>query len=73
MMRDRRPSWQYERWSLADIARIDDNYFQWLSRMPLARPLQRAIGELVAERSGAAEALASRADTEKATPGPPSR
>jgi curved DNA-binding protein CbpA len=47
---------QYEGWSLADIAKIDDNYLQWLSRMPIGRPLQGEITALLAERS-AAEAL----------------
>jgi curved DNA-binding protein CbpA len=48
---------QYEGWSLADIANVDENYPLWLSRMPIGRSLQREIGELVAERSAAAEAL----------------
>jgi len=48
---------QYEGWSLADIANVDENYLLWLSRMPVGRPLQREIGELVAERAAAAEAL----------------
>jgi curved DNA-binding protein CbpA len=48
---------QYEGWSLADIANVDENYLLWLSRMPVGRPLQREISELVAERSAAAEAL----------------
>ena len=47
---------QYEGWSLADIARIDDNYLLWLSRMPVGRPLQHEIAELLAERSAAEEA-----------------
>jgi curved DNA-binding protein CbpA len=48
---------QYEGWSLADIANVDENYLLWLSRMPIGRSLQREIGELVAERSAAAGAL----------------
>ena len=44
---------QYEGWSLADIAKIDDNYLQWLSRMPIGRPLQGEIAEILAERSAA--------------------
>jgi curved DNA-binding protein CbpA len=47
---------QYEGWSLADIAKVDDNYLQWLSRMPIGRPLQGEIAELLAERSAAEEA-----------------
>ena len=47
---------KYEGWSLAEIAKIDDNYLLWLSRMPVGRPLQREIGELLAERSAAVEA-----------------
>jgi molecular chaperone DnaJ len=47
---------QYEGWSLTDIARIDDNYLQWLSRMPIGRPLQREITQLLAEQAAAAEA-----------------
>jgi len=47
---------KYEGWSLADIARVDDNYLLWLSRMPVGRPLQREIGELVAERSASKDA-----------------
>ena len=43
----------YEGWSLADIAKVDDNYLQWLSRMPVGRPLQREISELLVERSAA--------------------
>jgi molecular chaperone DnaJ len=48
---------QYEGWSLADIANVDENYLLWLSRMPIGRSLQREISELVAERSAAAEAF----------------
>jgi hypothetical protein len=47
---------QYEGWSLADIAKVDENYLRWLSRMPVGRPLQREIGELLAERSASEEA-----------------
>jgi hypothetical protein len=47
---------QYEGWSLADIAKFDENYLHWLSRMPIGRPLQREIAQLLAERSAAAEA-----------------
>ena len=47
---------QYEGWSLAEIAIVDDNYLQWLSRMPIGRPLQGEISELLAERSAASEA-----------------
>lgn len=47
---------QYEGWSLADIARIDDNYLLWLRRMPIGRRLQREIDELVTELSAADEA-----------------
>ena len=47
---------QYEGWSLADIAKVDENYLRWLSRMPVGRPLQREIGELLADRSASEEA-----------------
>jgi curved DNA-binding protein CbpA len=47
---------QYEGWSLADIANVDDNYLHWLSRMPIGRPLQGEIRELLAQRSAAFEA-----------------
>jgi molecular chaperone DnaJ len=46
---------QYEGWSLADVARIDDNYVLWLSRMPIGRRLQREIGDLLAERAAEEE------------------
>jgi hypothetical protein len=35
---------QYEVWSLADIAKFHANSLEWLSRMPIGRPL-REIGE----------------------------
>ncbi len=47
---------RYEGWSLGDIAKVDENYLQWLSRMPVGRPLQREITKLLAERSAAMEA-----------------
>ena len=47
---------QYEGWSLADIAKVDENYLLWLSRMPIGRHLQREIGEVVAERSAREDA-----------------
>ena len=47
---------RYEGWSLGDIAKVDDNYLLWLSRMPIGRSLHREIAELVAEQSAAAEA-----------------
>jgi molecular chaperone DnaJ len=47
---------RYEGRSLGEIARIDENYLQWLSRMPVGRPLQREITLLLAERSAAMEA-----------------
>jgi molecular chaperone DnaJ len=46
---------QYEGWSLAEIAKIDTNYLLWLSRMPVGRPLQREIGQVLAERAAAEE------------------
>jgi hypothetical protein len=46
---------QYEGWSLADIAEIDENYLHWLSRMTIGRPLRREISTLLAERSAALE------------------
>ena len=47
---------RYEGWSLANIARVDEDYLRWLSRMPVGRPLQREISQLLAERSAALEA-----------------
>ena len=47
---------QYDGWSLAEIARVDDNYLLWLSRMPIGRHLQQEISELLAERSAAEQA-----------------
>jgi curved DNA-binding protein CbpA len=47
---------KYEGWSLAEIARIDDNYLLWLSRMPVGRPLQHEIAELLGERTASEEA-----------------
>src|SRR5262245_34586249 len=41
---------QYEGWSLADIAKVDENYLLWLSRMPVGRPLQREITEVLDKR-----------------------
>ncbi len=51
---------RYEGWSLGDIAKVDDNYLLWLSRMPIGRSLHREIAELVAEQSAAAEARRPR-------------
>jgi molecular chaperone DnaJ len=47
---------QYEGSSLADIARIDENYLLWLRRMPIGRRFQREIDELLAERTDAEKA-----------------
>jgi len=47
---------KYEGWALDEIGKVDDNYLLWLVRMPVGRPLQREIGELLAERSAAVEA-----------------
>jgi molecular chaperone DnaJ len=46
---------RYEGWSLGHIAKLDENYLLWLSRMPVGRPLQREIAQLLAERSAAVE------------------
>jgi molecular chaperone DnaJ len=46
---------QYEGWSLAEIAKIDENYLLWLSRMPVGRPLQREIAQVLAERTPSEE------------------
>jgi molecular chaperone DnaJ len=43
----------YEGWSLAEIAKIDENYLLWLSRMPVGRPLQREIKQVLDERTAA--------------------
>jgi len=51
---------RYEGWSLGDIAKVDENYLQWLCRMPVGRPLQREITKLLAERSAAMEARRPR-------------
>jgi molecular chaperone DnaJ len=48
---------RYEGWSLGHVAKLDENYLLWLSRMPVGRPLQREISQLLAERSAAAEAI----------------
>jgi molecular chaperone DnaJ len=48
---------RYEGWSLADIARYDDDYLEWLSRTQAGRPLRREISEVLAERTAALEAL----------------
>lgn len=48
---------RYEGWSLADIVRYDDDYLLWLGRTQTGRPLRREIGELVAERAAAMDAL----------------
>jgi hypothetical protein len=47
---------KYEGWSLADIARFDDNYLLWLGRMPIGRRLQREIDEVLAEQSAIEQA-----------------
>ena len=44
---------RYEGWSLGEIAKVDENYVEWLSRMPIGRSLQREIAEIVAQRSAA--------------------
>lgn len=49
---------QYEGWSLAEIAKIDQNYLLWLSRMPVGRPLQREIGQVLEQKAAADEANA---------------
>ena len=46
---------QYEGWSLGHIAKVDENYLLWLSRMPVGRRLNREISQLLAERSAAME------------------
>jgi hypothetical protein len=46
---------QYEGWSLGHIAKVDENYLLWLSRMPVGRRLQREIAQLLEERSAAME------------------
>jgi len=55
----------YAGWSLAEIAKIDDNYLLWLSRMPVGRPMQREIGQVLAERSAAEETLGPAANARK--------
>ena len=44
---------RYEGWSLGQIAQVDEDYLQWLSRMPIGRSYQHEIAELVAQRSAA--------------------
>jgi curved DNA-binding protein CbpA len=51
---------QYKGWSLADVAKVDENYLHWLSRMPIGRHLHREIGQLLEERAAAAEAIRPR-------------
>ena len=55
---------KYEGWSLAEIARVDENYLLWLARMPIGRRFQREIDELVAART---------AEEEARRPAPPAR
>jgi molecular chaperone DnaJ len=64
---------QYEGWSLGEIAKLDENYLLWLIRMPIGRPLQREINELLTERSDALEALRPAPTTRKRRWGPLSR
>lgn len=56
---------QYEGWSLADIAEVDEDYLHWLSRMTIGRPLRREISQLLAERSAALEARRPRPNVRK--------
>jgi curved DNA-binding protein CbpA len=56
---------QYEGWSLADIAEVDENYLLWLSRMTVGRPLRREITAVLAERSAALEARRPRPNVRK--------
>ena len=51
---------RYEGWSLAEIAKVDDNYLMWLSRMPIGRSLHREIADLLVQQSAAAEARRPR-------------
>ena len=51
---------RYEGWSLGDIAMVDDDYLEWLSRMPAGRSFHREIGEILAKRSAAMEARRPR-------------
>jgi molecular chaperone DnaJ len=51
---------RYEGWSLGDIATVDDDYLEWLSRMPIGRSFHREIGEILAQRSAAMEARRPR-------------
>ena len=46
---------RYEGWSLGDIAKLDENYLHWLSRMTIGRPLRREISEVLAARAAAME------------------
>jgi molecular chaperone DnaJ len=48
---------RYDGWSLAEIARSDDDYLEWLRRTQTGRPLRKEIGEILAERAAAIEAL----------------
>jgi molecular chaperone DnaJ len=64
---------QYEGWSLAEIAKLDENYLLWLARMPVGRPLQREINELLTERSAALEASRPAPVARKRRWGRPSR
>ena len=51
---------RYQGWSLGEIAKVDDDYLQWLSRMPIGRSFHREIGEIFAVRSAAMEARRPR-------------
>jgi curved DNA-binding protein CbpA len=48
---------RYAGWSLADVARADDDYLVWLSRTPTGRPLRREINDLLEMRARAVEAV----------------
>jgi molecular chaperone DnaJ len=47
---------RYEGWSLGEIGNLDENYLQWLSRMPIGRPHQREIAQILADRAAELEA-----------------
>ena len=48
---------RYAGWTLAEVARTDDDYLTWLRRTPMGHRLQQEIDEILTARAQAAEAL----------------
>ena len=41
---------RYSGWSLGEVARIEIDYLEWLARMPIGRPYQQEINEILRAR-----------------------